>query len=221
MMSAARRATMQSILRGAAAAIGAFGLALQFLLMVQDPHSPRLIASTVNFFSYFTILANILAVFAMLAPLVMPDSYAARFFSKPSARTATASYLIIVGGVYFVYLRHLEGDLDWELIADHVLHYATPVLFAIDWLLFVPRGQVRLKVVATSLIVPVLYGIWTIVHGALTNWYPYSFFDVLEHGYPQIFANSVSFMSMFIAVGLALVAIDRMMGSFQRQADRT
>ena len=157
--------------------------------MAQDPHGPGLIATTVNFFSYFTIRVNTLAVLTMLVPLIVPDSGAGRFLSKPSVRTANASYLIIVGVVYFMFLRHLEVHLDWEVIADHLLHYATPVLFTIDWLVFVPKGQVPWKVIRNISCHP--FPLWHLDDRARCpdQLVPYSFLDLPELGYAKAFAN--------------------------------
>ena len=208
---------MKFILRSIAAATGLFALGLQLWLMLLDPSRPGLVATVINFCSYFTILTNTLIAFAMLLPVVAPDSAVARFLSKPSVRIASAGYCIIVAVVYFLFLRNVGGDEDWELIADQLLHYVTPVLFTIDWLAFVPKGQVRWTIAGTSLVMPILYGIWTLVHGALTNWYPYSFFDVTRLGYLKTFVNFAGFMAMFVAAALCLVVIDRAIGLFRRQ----
>jgi hypothetical protein len=63
----------------------------------------------------------------MLMPLIVPDSWAGRFLSRSSVRTAIAVYLIVVGLTYFLFLRHIGNDQGWERVADQVMHYATPV----------------------------------------------------------------------------------------------
>ena len=74
----------------------------------------------------------------------------------------------------------------WQLFFERVLHYVTPPLFVLDWLLFVPKGERRLEDrLRLALGFPPLYAVWTLVHGALTGWYPYPFLDVAELGYPQ------------------------------------
>jgi hypothetical protein len=207
---------MKTVFRAIAAAIGFIALGLQWWLEVGIPKGPGLIGSTVNFFSYFTILANTVAAFALLMPLIAPDSWAGRFLSRPSVRTALAVYLIVVGLTYFLFLRHIGNDQGWERVADQMMHYATPVLFVIDWLAFVPKGRVPLTMIGTSLVIPILYGIWMTVHGALTNWYPYPFFDASKLGYQETSVNMAIFVGVFIGIALTLIVIDRLMGSLQR-----
>ena len=207
---------MKSALRAIAALIGLLALALQFWLEVRLPHGPGMIELTINFFSYFTILANIFAAVAMLVPLAAPDAALGRFLSRPSVRTAIAGYMIIVGAVYFLFLRYVGDDQGLERRADQLLHYAAPILFLIDWCAFVPKGHVPWTIIGTSLITPILYGFWTMGHGALTNWYPYPFVDVTTLGYLKALTKPAGCLAMFVAVAPSLVVIDRIIGSLQR-----
>ena len=135
---------------------------------------------------------------------------------KPSVRTACAGYLIIVGAVYFLLLRNIGDEQDLELVADQLLHYATPVLFTIDWLVFVPKGQLRWTMIGTCLVAPIFYGCWMMVHGALTNWYPYPIFNVTKVGPAKAVVNLAAFLGVFIATALVLVVVDRTIASFRR-----
>jgi hypothetical protein len=65
-----------------------FGLLLQYFLMVQEQAGADFATRTVNFFSYFTILSNLLAALAMSAPTLAPASPLGRHFATPAARTA-------------------------------------------------------------------------------------------------------------------------------------
>jgi hypothetical protein len=188
------------------------GLSLQFVLMLQLPYHHSIAATAVNFFSYFTILTNVLIALCMLAPLAPADNALSRFLSGPSARTAVLGYSAVVALIYAVYLRNIGHDHGLERLADQVLHYVTPALFAIDWLLLVPKGQIRWTIIGTSLIVPVLYAAWTLMHGAVSGWYPYSFFNPGRIGYAEMFANFAKFALIFLAVSTALLSIDRALG---------
>jgi hypothetical protein len=207
---------MKTTLRAVAAATGFSALALQYWLEIHLPKAPGLFVSTINFFSYFTILANTAAALAMLAPLVAPNSSVARFLSRPSVRTAIAAYLIVVAVTYYAFLRFIGDDYGLERIADRLMHYVTPLLFLIDWVAFVPKGRVPWTMVATSLLLPLAYGVWVIVHGVIANWYPYPFVNIRSLGYQQGLENMAGFLVVFVAITLTLLAIDRVMGSVQR-----
>jgi len=208
---------MMIVFRVVAATIGLFALALQFLLMANDPSGPDFRATIINFFSYFTILTNTLVALSMLLPVIAPASRAGQLLDKPSVRTVNAGYSAVVALVYFFFLRNVGGDDGWELLADRLLHYVMPAMVMIDWLVFGSKGQVPWAIVGTSLVIPILYGGWTLAHGALAGWYPYSFFDVTRIGYAKTLVNFGGFLCMFVAVAVALVLLDRLVALLEQQ----
>src|SRR5262245_44232631 len=109
---------MNTFLRAIAAATGFAALGLQYWLEVHLPRGPGLLASTINYFSYFTIPSNTAAACAMLLPLIAPHSMLARFLLDPSVRTAIAGYLMVVAATYFFFLRFIGDDYGLERLAD-------------------------------------------------------------------------------------------------------
>jgi len=73
------------------------------------------------------------------------------------------------------------------------------------------------SVIGTSLITPIVYGLWTMGHGALSNWYPYPFVNATKLGHHGVLMNMAGFLGAFVAVALALVVVDRILGSIQRR----
>jgi hypothetical protein len=209
---------MATRFRIVAALAGWFGLVLQYWLVIAGSIGPEPVGRTINFFSYFTILTNLIAALAMTLPWLAPQSAAGQFFSRPSVRTSITGYMIIVIGVVFFILRHLQNLQGWDLVADVILHYVTPVLFLIDWLFFVPKGTSKLRHMATWLAYPIAYLVWTVAHGAPTGFYPYPFLNVGELGFQRILANMAGLLVVFLLVGLLLIAADRVIGRGARTA---
>jgi hypothetical protein len=192
-------------------------LALQFWLMANYPHSRSIVITIMNFASYFTILTNVLIVLCMLFPLVAPESRSSRFLSRPSVRTAVASYSAVIGIIYFVFLRNIGHDHGLERLADQLLHYVTPAMFIVDWLTFVPKGHVPWRAIANFLIFPALYGVWTLIHGAITGWYPYPFFNAKKIGYSEMLGSFVVLACVLVAVPLVFVALDHLLSPSRRE----
>jgi hypothetical protein len=209
---------MRDIYRTIAGAFGFLIVAMQYVLSVDGESGAALAASSLNFFSFFTILTNLLASAALLVPAVAPNSAAGRFLMRPAVRTAITGYIVIVGVVYYVLLQGLGPRQGLALYLEYVLHYVTPPLFVLDWLLFVPRGETVWKVGFESLGYPAAYLVWTLVHGAATGWYPYPFVDVSELGYPRMLLNSAGLVLAFLALELSLVALDRALWRFGQRA---
>lgn len=202
---------MKDLYRTLAGGIGVFCVGMQYWLIVREASGAALLATTVNFFSYFTILTNLLAATALLAPVAAPHSSVGRFLARCSVRTAIAGYIIIVGVVYYLLLRNLSHAHGWTLAFERALHYVTPPLYVLDWLLFVPKGEAKWSTGVVSLGLPAAYVVWTLTHGAITGWYPYPFVDVADLGYPQTLLNIAGLVLAFLALELALVAVDRLL----------
>jgi hypothetical protein len=79
-------------------------LILQLYINIRNAETNGLtpLAATWNFFSYFTVLTNLLVALCLSFILLNPSSSAGRFFSRPYILTAIALYIFIVGLVYFV-----------------------------------------------------------------------------------------------------------------------
>lgn len=196
-----------------------FGLALQFYLMVvsSQVQSSQLQAAArlrlvANYFSFFTILTNLLVALGLTFSLVAPHSRLGRFVSRPVAASGTAVYIAIVGVTYSVLLRHLWNPQGAQKIADILLHDLVPVMYVGYWLVLVPRGALRWKDTLAWLLYPVAYFCYSLIRGAVTGWYPYPFIDAGKLGYSHVLANAAVLVCAFFAVALLAVAIDRWRG---------
>lgn len=203
---------MEKAYRMSAAAIGWFALLLQYWLIVRYKTDGDLAAAAVRFFSYFTILSNILVALAMTLPWLAPESRLGRFFLEPSVRTALLVYIVIVAVIYHYLLAPLWKPQGWQLVADTIEHVVTPGLYILDWLLFVPKGTLRFGSAFAWLGFPVLYAGYSLVHGAATGFYPYPFLDVASLDYEQVAINMALLVGVFVVLGLIAVGLDRMLG---------
>jgi len=88
----------------------------------------------------------------------------------------------------------------------------------LDWLLFVPKGEVAWRNGIASLGFPAVYAAWTLGHGALSGWYPYPFLDVPDLGYPRTLLNIAGLVLAFLALELLLVGIGRLINRRGRQS---
>ena len=73
---------LKTIYRAAAGAFIVFSVGMQYWLLMSGKSGEALATSTINFFSFFTILTNVLAAVALLLPLLAPNSAAGRFLDR-------------------------------------------------------------------------------------------------------------------------------------------
>jgi hypothetical protein len=90
-------------------------------------------------------------------------------------------------------------------------------MFIVDWLAFVPKGRVSWRGIVSFLIFPALYGIWTLIHGAATGWYPYPFLNARKIGYSEMLGSFVVLTCVLVAVPLVFVALDHLLSPRHRE----
>lgn len=197
---------MQSLQRPYAAIvalIGLFALLLQFYLTLgyAAESGETLLWGVFRFFSYFTVLTNTLAVFALAATTLG----ASNFLARPNAQTAIAVYIVIVCVIYTLLLRNLWNPNGAQRLADYLLHYAMPGLYVIYWGLFVSTDSLRFRDALSWLIYPAIYVVYMLGRGALIGQYPYPFLDAGNIGYAHIALNVVGLGALFLGLGIAAI----------------
>lgn len=185
-----------------------FAVALQLYLMLLNTKNP--IGETLlRFFSYYTILTNVLvAVYGTLL-LVKPSGRAGLFLIRPGTATAVAVYITIVGLVYNLVLRRLWSPEGWQWLVDELLHVGVPLLFILYWLVAIPKSTLYWKRIPGWLIYPAVYAICIFLRGAQSGFYPYPFIDVTVLGYPRALLNSLVLTGGFLLVSAAFVGLGR------------
>lgn len=210
------RRIMMQFYRILAACAGWIGLSLFFFATVAHKSGTALIHGIINYFSYFTILSNIVVAVSFTFAAVSPRSAIGKIVDRPGVRTAIAVYIIVTGVVYLFLLSHLSPPGRMLRVANILLHYVVPVVYFADWLVFVPKGTLVRKQVLNWLAFPLLYAVYTLIHGGLTGFYPYFFLNVTKLGYPGVLLCCAFLLVCFILLGLFLVAIDRWMAKNAR-----
>lgn len=166
-----------------------------------------------NFFSYFTIESNILAVVALLAGAL------AIYAGKKSVwldyfRGAVTFFMVVTGIVFAVLLAGIENAqltaVPWD---NTVLHYIMPIAVAIDWLMDRPKRRFAYRQAVAWMIFPILYLVYSLFRGPLVNWYPYPFIDPTNGGYNQVLITSL----LIAAGGFVLVYIVSRVGGTSRR----
>jgi len=192
--------------------VTAFALVFQLWLVVGgqtvllDVEPPAMITRLVRFFSYFTILSNIL-VMATSASLASDPNRDGRVWRV--LRLNAIVGIIVTGIVHWFFLRpilHLSGG---PLIADKLLHVVVPLLAVIGWVAFGPRARISRADLLPSLIYPVAWVVYTLIHGGQSGWYPYPFVDVSVHGYAIVLLNAVAIGALVLLISWLLLLADR------------
>jgi hypothetical protein len=187
------------------AVIGWFAVIAQLYLIITN----RVVSvpgTLFRFFSYFTIDTNILVALCFTFISLQNKSSLGKLFSKPTTITALTVYIIVVGIVYNTILRLTWNPQGLQMVVDEILHSVIPVLFILFWVIFVPTEGLKYKQAFSWLIYPLLYMLYAVIHGAITNFYPYIFVDVTRHGYGKVLSNAGLILFAIFVLSLILIA---------------
>lgn len=164
-----------------------------------------------NFFSFFTILSNVVAAVALALAtwfIVGRGDAPAWFWGVLGAST---TYMVTTGVVYNALLRGIsldqEATLGWS---NEVLHLFGPILVAVLWW-FAP-GRIALPWNHLGLVAlfPLAWGAYTVVRGALVGWYPYPFMNPSQPGgYGAVALYMCAIAAVIIGADALIVRLSR------------
>ena len=118
-------------------------------------------------------------------------------------RGAAVLYVLITAIVYELLLARLDALLHvTPAFNNWVLHRIVPLVMLCDWLYVEPRSPIPRRSAFAWLGFPVVYLGYTLVRGAVENWYPYPFVDPRPHGYLP-----VAIQCSLIALGAVALAL--------------
>jgi hypothetical protein len=129
-----------------------------------------------DFFGFFTIQSNVIgAVVAVIGAVrLLRGTPVTTAWSL--VRWCAATYLVIVGVVYWALLAPLAAaggvPLPW---ANLVLHALTPVAALVDLLLAPDRRRPTVRLLPLVLAYPLVWTAVVLVRGATDGWVPYPF----------------------------------------------
>ena len=125
------------------------------------------------------------------------------------ARLDAVLAIAVTGVVHYQVLRPIQDLGGWDAVADVLLHVVSPLVAVAGWTFFGPRPRVALREVGLSVVWPLFWFAYTLVHGAISGWYPYPFADVDEIGYARTLINAVVVTVIFLALAAGARWLDR------------
>src|SRR5262249_52584004 len=153
---AVSRSVLARVYMAVCAIGGWFALLLQFPLTIATSLSNgmSMLGAVITYFSFFTILTNLMIALALTVSVWTPKSRLGRFFSRSEVTAGTTMYILLVGLVYSLLLRNLWDPEGLQKIADVILHDMVPILYVGYWLFLAPKVALGWRSVMAWLIYP-------------------------------------------------------------------
>jgi hypothetical protein len=202
---------MGRFLQIAGLVIGLAGLVLQFCITIPASMEAgrSFLGSIVFYFSFFTILTNIGAVL-IHASLLSPSGYAwFPAFAGRRMRAGVAAAITLVFIVYATVLAQLWQPQGLFLLCDVLLHYVTPVLFVLWWLVAGADGRTRWRDISWWMVYPVAYLVYAPARAPIAGEVPYPFLDVAKNGAASVAVSALAITGLFLVLCIIVVLADR------------
>jgi hypothetical protein len=189
-----------------------FGLLALAAVVVQLSHQiPKGSAVLINFFSFFTIESNILAIGLFLVLGIATLRGTSVRPVSPSIRGAITLYMSITGIIYVLLLSGLDESLQTTIPwVNTVVHYIMPAVVVADWFIDLPRKGISFTRAIIWLSFPLAYLAYSLIRGHATGWYPYPFLNVGHHGYLQVLTTCAIITAGFCGLAWLLARTSRL-----------
>lgn len=201
---------MGRFLQIAGLVIGLAGLVLQFCISIPASMEAgrSLLGSIIFLFSFFTILTNIGAVLVHTS-LLSSTGYAwLPAFAGSWMRAGIAVSIALVFIVYATVLAQLWQPQGLFLLCDVLLHYVTPVLFVLWWLVAGADGRTRWSDISWWMLFPVAYLIYALARAPFAGEVPYPFLDVAKNGAASVAISAAAITGLFLVLCVVAVVVD-------------
>jgi hypothetical protein len=158
-----------------------------------------------NFFTFFTVLSNLLAMVVLL------EGGRRMLSGRPPVpdmvRGAAVVYMTVTFIVFALLLRGLQEELQTHVEwVDTVFHRLTPVVLMIGWVVDPPRERITFRRSLRWLVFPIVWVVFTMIRGAIDGRYPYPFLDPENGGYGTVAVYMVAITVLFVLVCWAVSA---------------
>lgn len=188
--------------------IGWFAIVTQFFLMFQNRQT-EILEMVIRFFSFFTILTNILVTLYFTASVLKLKIIPHKWLLSKGTFTAITAFVIIVGLVYQVALRKIWNPTGLQYIVDELLHTIIPLFMLGYWFFNIKKDDLQLKPVVSWLLYPVFYITFILVRGHFSGYYPYPFLNIIEIGYEKTAVNIAIVFGTTLVILIGLIWIGK------------
>ncbi len=181
-----------------------FAVCAQFMLMLQ--HRQAAVAETIiRFFSFFTILTNILVALLFTTNAFRLRRFPFNLFSAKGSLTAITAFILIVGLVYQIVLRSLWEPKGLQWVVDELLHTLIPLYMLLYWWVSIRKNDLTLRPILSWLLYPIGFIVFILIRGYFSNYYPYPFLNVTEIGFEKTMVNIVVIFGVTVVILMLLL----------------
>lgn len=138
-------------------------------------------------------------------------------------KNAALIYMMVVLLTYHFVLSSGGEYSGTRIITNFSLHYLTPMLVLLNWILFEEKKWYSYKSIVLWLTFPILYGAVSLIRGMYDGFYPYFFLNPNSYipegvgSYANVALIMVGFAFVYGMLGFLLILINRVILRFKNE----
>jgi len=174
---------------------------------------PSLIALEFVLFSFYTVQTNLMVVIWISLALLYTQRAEKPFILGSIVRGGITVYISITFLIFVTLLQPFYFPTDPISITVNILaHYLVPILFILDWVITETNNTYENVYALYWLTYPIIYLVYSLIQGLITDFYPYYFIDLSMIG-PFVFLFGALLALVFYAVGRLYIFLNRILHS--------
>lgn len=211
-------ARLAAAVLGLAAIIRQFSLSMANAAAADTPWASHVPTVTANFFSYFTILANLIAAVALIIAGVWMLRTKGSVKPEPAwlatLLVCVSTYMIVTGIVYNLLLRNIAIAGISDVWTNETLHVIIPLFLLAD-VLFAPRRRaLPWRTILVAAVFPLIWAAYTLIRANFITapadgkpWYPYPFLNPNLDGASYLTVSGYILCIAAAVIGVAALVV--------------
>jgi len=163
-------------------------------------------ASALSTLKYFTIQSNIIVIlyFALFSFGKLRDN---TMFIKLIG--AVVVYITITFLVFAVMLQGTWNPVGLALLGSVLNHYVVPLMVISFFITYRKKYQFVKKDILQWLVYPLVYLLFLIIHGIISNDYIYPFFEIDDYGLLYFLVAFIGIMTLFFILSFGAILLTK------------
>ena len=170
-----------------------------------------------EYFAYFSIVGAVFAGALLLVTGVRAFKQLDEGKRLEIARLSLTVAMIVVGVVYHALLSDVandvrDGDYAWPVFPNEFIHTYGPILIVLDYLISQKAFNIRLRAALWVAVFPLIWLIFSVIRGFITNWWPYWFINPNgEAGVIGMLSYIAAITAFFLILGFLMLGLKKLL----------
>ena len=166
------------------------------------------LSMAINFLGLFGMTAALVAGISSLMLAANPIRVSGAFsaFRMAGLLMAVGTLAMMAMGVPAFYTPSAA-----QVLVDALLNVVVPTLVLGSWLFLGPRPRLSVKQIGGAVTIPAVWLVYTMLHGAITGFYAYSYLNLAAVGAAALAVNIFFLFFLAVAICVALVYLDKLL----------